>query len=273
MRSLVFSVLLCTIIVLFCACASSVPYEPVITEPETFQTVISETEILEPEVPEPKSFISYYISEMEERWDYDFLEDEIDFYSQYGYEFRGSKLLYSRLFLYRPVLFENQETTYILYTDNKGTFFVRNAKTFELIYGLGNIHHNPEKNVQILDQDYHQIRIYHPDTGTILGWHYGEIIEEGIIPEKAQYVGRSFTEGDLFLSDTNNVYSVNCGYIRHIATDVAEILDTNYRIYELIGHEEFDPLFLMLDNTKKVYIGSAGNQDVLDDTSHLFRIY
>lgn len=241
-----------------------------------------------PEVEASSENINVYREEVSKRFssnkeDEFFISDEE--WEAISNSFTDSKYWYNTFFTtfsnlngtsynyYYPVLFRDGDMLILWYTNESGNLL------FEKLQGYGNIggnyggqlhHDTSDKEILANKTDY--ALTYTQETGKVEVWQFGTLVKDYSVPKNSIYCGLSYFEGYIFRNGTD-VYSLkaentrtNDGSVECIAHNVQYVIDADY----YYGSDPWcQPLFIMTDGSIKCYIGWEGNQDVLDDPSHL----
>jgi len=216
-----------------------------------------------------EQILSDYLSEYDHRLtSSSFLtEDEQNAFKSLGYtiisNFAISDPNSSNEELYYPILFEEDNGNLVPIGVN--------------IYGNLNC---PSNDIYTLHSDGKEISgdcimssphakvYYDPNTGIVQQWSFGKQLKEVRVPQGSVYAGHSFWEGYIFRHNTD-VYSISSDFTSQvvpIAHNVQMVLTTDYCLTSDCWSQ---PLFLMTDGSVKCYVGWNGDQEVLDDISHL----
>lgn len=154
----------------------------------------------------------------------------------------------SHLNLFYPVLYQEDESYYLIYATGTGKVFKKDISQKELMgEEIGNLHTSDF----ILRATEGYSVAYNDAEGTVRKYSLGEIQEECNVPEKSIYAGFSYREGYVF-RDKDKVYTVNpeVEEVNLIAEDVQCVIIADYYENDVYWAQ---PLLKMEDGSIKVY--------------------
>lgn len=248
------------------------------------------------QVPEKGEEINGYRKEHQKRIETNTLyrEEEVKFLEDHGFYIynSGGYFNYSRYSDYsgtldtnrHPIIFKSENGIEVWGVNNYGELYVQSleGKTsngrVDDFYGL--IHYTAQEaeanNEEILQANCYRVISYHPETGTVKHWYYGEVLGEFKVPAKSVYVGAASCVGYLF-QDGTDIWAVRSIYNDDERLKDSEIIAHNVKYVITAGYEiandGYYPLFLMTDGTLKMYVNYEGEYtDPVDSENKLIEI-